>query len=196
MHNLRSSREVGARGKSGKIIGMIFILVLIIGGVWVWRTNVKNPWYCENGVWITDKETEVPQPTDMCPGSDGNVLGERVKPSKEMLDIDSKKIAEGIDIRVKEPYVNETISSPLKISGEAKNWYVNNAFDIMLLSSDGKTIATGRAEATGDIVDDGYVSFEAEIDFDPEGLVAGDLVFHKDEAAEIPGSFSFPVFFK
>jgi len=197
MQNMRGTQKVKPKRNIGKIIGVL-VLIIIIGGVWLWYKGTKNPWHCENGVWITDKETNISEPTEVCPGAEEQqiVSDERKKPEPELLEIDSKKNAEGINIRISSPYVNATIKSPLKITGEAKDWYIDDSFEIMLLDENGNTMATGIAKAVEDVEDNVYIKFEAELEFDAQEIEAGDLIFQKSAEAESPGSFSFPVFFK
>ena len=177
-----------------KIIGIIIVFLSILIGVWLWINN-KSDWYCENGVWVSDGDTEEPRPIGLCPGVGDGM--EREKPNQKYIEADSKKIIEGINIRIYEPHVNATVTSPLMISGEAKDWFVDDSFDARLLDEKGEVIASGEAHAVEDIVAGEYVKFELELSFDAEGLTAGgDIFLKKSDSAETPGSFSFPIFFK
>jgi hypothetical protein len=93
--------------------------------------------------------------------------------------------------------VNATINSPLEVTGEAKNWYFENAFDVLLINANGDVIAKNVARATDDVAEDAYVRFETELTFDVENDIdRGNIVFQKSEGMNEEGSFSFPVFFE
>ena len=198
-HNMRETRQGGVQKskKSIIIIGAVVVVVLVAAGVWMLRGG-EGKWVCKNSEWVMEGKTKEPKPEMACVGDvaqEGSK--ERVKPEQEMIDIDSKKVAEGIDIRVKTPHVNQTIESPLKITGEAKGWYTDKAFQIQLIDDKGSVIASGTAKASGDGED--YVPFEAEITFDRKDAKVGDLVFQKSNPTNDPakaGTFSFPVFFE
>lgn len=201
MHDMRNPRDahVGTKSKKTIIIVSVIIVVTIIAGVWLWRSNGGGgEWVCENSEWVMKGKTDEPKPDKEC---NGNVVHDgpkdRVKPDKEMLEIDSKKTAEGIDIRVSSPHVNQTITSPLKIAGEAKGWYTDNTFQVLLIDEKGVVIATGTAKTDG--AGEDYAPFTAEITFDAKDAKAGDLVFQKSNPTNDPakaGTFSYPVFFE
>jgi hypothetical protein len=198
MHNMRETRQVSVqKSKKPIIIGVVIVVVIVAAGLWMWR-DAEGKWVCKNSEWVMDGETKEPKPTTACIGDVAQEgPKERVKPDQEMIDIDSKKVAEGIDIRVKTPHVNQTIETPLKITGEAKGWYTDSAFQIQLIDDKGSVIASGTAKATGE--GDDYVPFEAEITFDRKEAKVGDLVFQKSNPTNDPakaGTFSFPVFFE
>ncbi|MFA5985721.1 MAG: Gmad2 immunoglobulin-like domain-containing protein [Parcubacteria group bacterium] len=184
MQNARNTRNVH-RGSSKKMMWLticIIGIIILVFIMWLWRGH-------GDGV-INDQTKDAKSQT-------GSM--ERVKPEKEMIELDSKKVAEGINIRVTSPHVNETIVSPLTITGEAKNWYFEASFPVKLVDEKGNVLSEGIAQAKGDWMVDDYVPFEVELKFDANGALGGDLVFQKSNPSGLPenaGSFSFPVFFK
>ena len=188
-----------------KVIIILVVLVLVaiaINGLLKKDDNKeKGKWVCEKGEWIMKGETKEPKPEKACEPEvpQEQASNERVKPEEEMIKADSQKVAEGINIRVELPHVNETITSPLKLKGEAKGWYAEATFPVKLIDANGNTLGEGTVEAKGDWQVDEYVSFEGEISFDTKGAKSGDLIFQKSNPSGAPenaGTFSFPVFFE
>jgi hypothetical protein len=158
-----------------KAAGAIAVLALVVLALWFWNDRHQNSLTKEG-----EKQTD----------------GTRPVPDKASIEADSKKVAEGINIRVMAPTVNATVSSPLKISGEAKGYYFEASFPVKLIDEKGNVLGQGEAKAKGDWMKDAYVPFEAELKFDAKGAKAGDLVFQKSNPSGKPenaGSFSFPV---
>jgi cytoskeletal protein RodZ len=185
MRDMRNARDVRSGLRSKKkmwfMIGIIGVVVLVFVALW-WLGR-------GNGV-MNEQAKDAKSQTESV---------KRVKPGKEMIDLDSKKVAEGINIRVTSPHVNETIASPLTITGEAKGWYFEASFPVKLVDEKGVVLSEGIAQAKGDWTVDDYVPFEAELKFDVNGSAGGDLVFQKSNPSGLPenaGSFSFPIFFE
>lgn len=89
-------------------------------------------------------------------------------------------------IRVSAPRMGEIITSPLKISGEARgNWYFEASFPLELLDAAGNQIAQGFATAEGEWMTEEFVPFEAVIIF-PSSVGNGTLVLHKDNPSGLP----------
>ncbi|EKE11790.1 MAG: hypothetical protein ACD_15C00026G0009 [uncultured bacterium] len=118
---------------------------------------------------------------------------------KNENNVNNQRVAEGINIRVSSPSVNEIVVSPMKISGEAKGWYFESSFIVKLLDDKGTVLAQGWAKSKGDGSKDVYMPFEAELEFDPKDSKNGNLVFEKSNPSGKPenaGSFSFAVLFE
>lgn len=181
---------------------VIFIIVLIIIGTavaFIWRGCVREgEWVCDNGEWIAKGKVHTPKPDHACVNSDGqDVPKERVKPAAEFIEIDSKRPVEGIDIRVTNPHVNSTITSPVTVSGEAKDWFVDGKILVQILDEKGNVLAQNDVAAKGE--GEEFTKFETTIEFDRKGAKAGDLVFQKINPSNDPAqarTFSFPVFFE
>lgn len=194
-HNSNRRNSAQSKKKNNIIIGGIIIVIIIVA-LWMWLSN-RGEWVCENNEWVMHGKTSAAMPDDVCISDDG-AQQVRQRPTDEMRAIDSQKVAEGIDIRVQSPHVNQTVYSPLTITGEAKGWYDGDVFFVQLINESGEVIGGALATASEDVVDDAYVPFTAEIIFDAQEVNGGDIVFQKQkssESAQSTGSFSFPVFF-
>jgi hypothetical protein len=198
MQTYQDPRQFHKKNNSRKVYVIAFIVIILCISGWVFYVVTKDPWYCKDGKWITDKVTDKPIPTDVCPQDTNQELADgNEKPDQKYIDIDSEKNAEGIDIHVFTPHVNATITSPLEVTGEAMNWYFENAFDVLLIDTNGDVIAKDIARATDDVVEDAYVRFETKLTFDVgNDIDRGNIVFQKSEGLNEEGSFSFPVFFE
>ncbi len=184
------------KGHKGVIISIILVIIIIVT-IWMWLGN-RGKWICENGEWIMQGKTDELRPTEACQGDEVQIVG-RQKPSEEMIKLDSEKIAEGINIRVKTPHVNATVISPIKITGEAKDWYVKDAFIVELIGKNGEVLGEGTAEALEEVGEDNYIAFEAEIKFKVKDAKSGDIIFYRSDptgGSKSVGTFSFPVFFE
>src|SRR5690348_5201289 len=71
-------------------------------------------------------------------------------------------------IRVTSLKANDTITSPLTVTGVARTWFLEGSFPVMLTDWDGKIIAQGIAQAQGEPgawMTDNFVPFSATITF-------------------------------
>ena len=102
-------------------------------------------------------------------------------------------------IRVERPLPNNGVSSPLRISGQARGyWYFEADFPVRLETYDGETLARGLAEAQGDWMTESFVPFRAELSFDAPDDERGYLVFERANPSGRPEnerSFRLPVLF-
>ena len=91
-------------------------------------------------------------------------------------------------IVIYEPKLNAVISSPLKITGQARGvWYFEASFPIELTDSTGKIIASGIAQAQDDWMTENFVPFTAELTFTkPLEGNAGTLILKKDNPSGDP----------
>ncbi len=103
------------------------------------------------------------------------------------------------DIRVFSPQVQETVTSPIVIRGEARGgWFFEADFPIALLDSRGQEVARVVARAQSDWMTENYVPFAAELVFPPltDGAVQAQLVFEKNNPSglsEHADSFVLPI---
>ncbi len=206
MTGMRDARDVkyvkkDKDGRLKKIIIFIIIFIIVLISVWFWY-NRQNEWVCKDGEWIAQGSPRDSKPEIACKrDGDSELVNEsRAMPDKEMVEIDSQKVAEGINIRVMSPTVNATIKSPLKITGEAKgSWFFEASFPVKIVDIGGSVLGEGVAQAQGDSMTDEYVPFKAEIKFDINGSTGGDIIFQKSNPSGLPenaGSFSFPILFE
>lgn len=93
-------------------------------------------------------------------------------------------------IRVSTPRPNQTISSPITITGQARgNWYFEASFPVVLTDGDGKIIAQGIAQAKSDWMTTEFVPFEATLIFTVDKNVynnKGSLILRKDNPSGLP----------
>lgn len=93
-------------------------------------------------------------------------------------------------IILNEPRPETMISSPLKISGEARGtWFFEASFPVVLVDWDGLIIAEGIATAQSDWMTEDYVPFEATLNFTkPNTGVSnrGALILKKDNPSGEP----------
>ncbi|GEM_PF-687409 len=93
-------------------------------------------------------------------------------------------------IRISTPRPNQTISSPLTITGEARgNWFFEASFPVVLTDWDGKIIAQGIAQAKSEWMTTDFVPFEATLTFTVDKNAysnKGSLILKKDNPSGLP----------
>ncbi len=160
-----------------------------------------------------DKSTGNPKSMDEC----DPMAGDRVERTgslnpessfivKEMLRSaalsteEQKKTGISGFIRVEQPLPNEDIQSPLTIKGQARGyWYFEGSFPVTLMDKDGKTLATGIAEARGKWMTEDFVPFQLTLEYDSPGDERGHLIFQKANPSGMPENdreFRLPVIFQ
>ncbi len=104
------------------------------------------------------------------------------------------------DIVLSSPLPNETVISPLIVSGTARGtWYFEASFPVRLLDGNGNEIAVEPAQAQGDWMTEDYVPFSVVLEFDQPSTPNGTLVLQKDNPSGLPEydqSLSIPVLFQ
>ncbi|OHA92012.1 MAG: hypothetical protein A2944_01785 [Candidatus Zambryskibacteria bacterium RIFCSPLOWO2_01_FULL_52_12] len=84
-------------------------------------------------------------------------------------------------VRVNSPSRNESISSPITVTGEARgNWYFEASFPIKVIDADGKILGQHYAQAQGDWMTTDFVPFTSTITFSPGTASTGFIVLEKD----------------
>ena len=93
-------------------------------------------------------------------------------------------------IRLDSPRPNDTVESPLSITGEARGyWFFEASFPVVLTNWDGLIIAEGFATAQDEWMTTEFVPFEATLTFtvDPEVYSnRGTLILQKDNPSGLP----------
>lgn len=105
-------------------------------------------------------------------------------------------------IHLTTPRPNQTITSPLVVTGEARgSWFFEASFPVVLVDWDGRIIAQGIAQAKGDWMTTDFVPFEAMLTFTVDKNVysrRGSIILRKDnpsglsehdDALEVPVMF-------
>lgn len=104
-------------------------------------------------------------------------------------------------IKLQTPQPNQSVTSPLKIAGEARGgWFFEGSFPVLLVNWDGLIIAQGFATAQGEWMTEDFVSFTAELEFDKPFLYNnGALILKKDNPSGLPehdDALEIPIFFE
>ena len=104
-------------------------------------------------------------------------------------------------ILVDSPLPGAVISSPLKITGQARGmWFFEGDFPVSLVNPDGTALSQGFCTAKGDWMTEAFVPFEGLVTFTQDSTVdRGMLVFKKDNPTgnpEFDDAIEIPVFFK
>ena len=93
-------------------------------------------------------------------------------------------------IRISTPRPNQTISSPLTITGEARgSWYFEASFPVVLTDWDGRIISQGMAQAKSGWMTTDFVPFEAALTFTVDKNAysnKGSLILRKDNPSGLP----------
>lgn len=92
-------------------------------------------------------------------------------------------------IILESPRVENTVSSPLVVRGEARGtWFFEATFPVILTDWDGRIIAETYATAQDEWMTEAYVPFEATIEFDVDTSVSnrGSLILQKANPSDLP----------
>jgi hypothetical protein len=102
-------------------------------------------------------------------------------------------------IRISSPRPNETVLSPLKITGEARGfWFNEGEFPVKIYDENGKQLGVGSAHNKSDWMTDDFVPFEATITYTLPDTEKGTLILEKDNPSDIKAnddSLKVPVVF-
>lgn len=108
-------------------------------------------------------------------------------PSPIVTESKQPPVIKETDIIVDQPKANETVSSPLLLSGRAHGtWYFEASFPIQLLDANGTELAVAIAQAQGDWMTTDYVPFSATINLTTKYQGPATLVFKKDNPSGLP----------
>jgi len=90
-------------------------------------------------------------------------------------------------IKVTSPLTNAVVTSPLKVTGEARgNWYFEASFPVRVYDAKDKELGVIPAQAKGEWMTTEYVPFEATINFQTPTTETGTVVFQKDNPSGMP----------
>ena len=76
--------------------------------------------------------------------------------------------------------INQLVTSPLTITGEAAGWYFEASFPVELVDANGKRLAAGPAQAQGDWMTSAFVPFKATLAFATPTTATGTLILRND----------------
>ncbi|NUM25511.1 MAG: hypothetical protein HUU49_02680 [Candidatus Buchananbacteria bacterium] len=90
-------------------------------------------------------------------------------------------------IRASSPRPNDLITSPVKISGDARGtWFFEASFPIVLLDGNGDVVVQHFAQAKTDWMTENFVAFESEVVFTKPTTKNGLLILKKDNPSGLP----------
>lgn len=102
---------------------------------------------------------------------------------------ESRKFSDDMVV-IDQPLIDETIRSPLKVTGKARGtWFFEASFPVILTDWDGRIIAQAPAAAVGDWMTTDWVPFEAALIFENPAAVTsprGALILRKDNPSGLP----------
>ncbi len=142
--------------------------IVIAGASYLAWLNLKGP-----------EQTFCTQEAKLC--SDGSYVG-RSGPMCEFAACPKEDL-----IVVESPKANETISSPLVITGRARgNWYFEASFPVRLYDALDRELAVAIATAKTDWMTTEFVEFQAVMNFPKPTTATGYLIFQKDNPSGLP----------
>jgi flagellar basal body-associated protein FliL len=166
-----------------KIILVAVLVVLFFAAARL--ISPEDTWLCQNGQWVKHGNPAAQMPATGC-GQTTSTNQTSAKPEALVVDF---------------PRPNDEITSPLKITGQARGgWFFEASFPVVLTNWDGLIIAQGAAKATGDWMTQNFVPFEATLEFTkPNYKNNGFLILKKDNPSGLPqndASYEIPIVFK
>lgn len=197
MHNWKHSLLIA--------VGAI-ALVAVISVVAIKLTTTEDSWICRNGEWVKHGNPLGAIPDEICGplNENGSITSfdDCVAAGYPVLesyppqcrangqtftpDIGNEREKANL-IRISSPRPNETVDSPLVVTGEARGgWYFEADFPVRLYDEAGQLLATAIAQAQSDWMTDEFVPFRAEISFTPPTSSKGVLVLEKDNPSGLP----------
>ncbi len=177
---------------------IIIVLVLILGGGLIWYLSTQTP---SETILPTEEVTSFEECLAagytvmesyprQCQTPDGETFTEDVGTELEKFDL----------IRVSNPRPNQTIESPLLISGEARGfWFFEADFPIKLFDDSGFLLGVTPARALDEWMTEDFVEFSATLSFTVPSTPGGKLVLEKDNPSGLPehaDELVIPVYFK
>lgn len=152
---------------------IFFVIVFSLSAlIFFWRLTIsgENKWACVDGEWVKYGNPKETEPTEDC--------GNGQAPTST---------SENKDIRVFTPKPGDIISSPLRITGEARGvWFFEASFPVSLLDGNGRIIAQMPAQAQSDWMTAEFVPFSADLRFSLPETKTGTLIFEKDNPSGLP----------
>ncbi len=126
-----------------------------------------------------------------CKTTDGRVYAEEIAINPTYKN-SSKDL-----ITVENPYPGAVTGKNFTVTGSARGtWYFEASFPIEVLDKNGKTIATGIAQAQGEWMTQNFVPFKSDIKIPASYTGPATLVLKKDNPSGMPendASISFPI---
>lgn len=179
---------------------MIAIFLIALAGLLSIRFLLggdEDNWLCQNNQWVKHGQPSAEKPLEGCGKKTEPVIGGQ-KDEHGCLGpagyswCESKQIClrpweETCQIVLENLKSNDTILSPLEISGQAPGaWFFEGSFPIELQDENGLAVANGFASAQGEWMTAGMVSFNSRIEFASTSIENGRIIFKKDNPSGLP----------
>ncbi|MFA5991504.1 MAG: Gmad2 immunoglobulin-like domain-containing protein [Candidatus Doudnabacteria bacterium] len=149
----------------------IFIGIILLTALGLRFFSGEDNWVCQNGQWVAHGKPAAEKPQEGC--------GVQIAPPAQTIQTENVR---NLNIQP-----NQEIFSPLIITGEARKWYFEGSFPVMLVNWDGLIIAQGTAQAEGDWMTENFVPFKATLIFTkPDYKDNGSLILKKDNPSGLP----------
>ncbi len=112
-----------------------------------------------------------------CSTPDGRTFVENIGNELEKADL----------IRIASPRPNDTVQSPIRITGKARGfWFFEASFPAKIYDANGKELGTAIVAATEDWMTEEFVPFEAMMEFKAPTTATGTLILQKDNPSGLP----------
>ena len=96
---------------------------------------------------------------------------------------------ESVEIKVESPLSGQKITSPLRVTGEARgSWFYEGIFAAVLQDGNRKSVGVGIMKAEGDWMTENFVKFSGEIPYSGQGTEKGTLLLRNDNPSGQPAN--------
>jgi len=156
--------------KATLIIGILVMIAAAAAVLLVLRGD-EDTWLCQNGQWVKHGNPSASMPTAGCNISNSTTPTPSSTPSPSQVS----------EIIVSSPQPNQTVSSPMNISGQARgSWFFEAVFPVKLLDKQGNVLASGQARAQGNWMTEDFVPFAVQLTYSLSATSSGVLIFSND----------------
>lgn len=153
------------------IIGILILAAAVVAAALFLRGD-EDTWLCQNGQWVKHGNPSAPMPVSGCGTA---------------MPTPTPSPTQAGELIVNFPQPNQTVTSPIKISGSARgSWYFEAVFPVRLLDSKGNELGRVQAQAQGDWTTNDFVPFTAELSYSLSATSTGSLVFNNDNPSGLP----------
>lgn len=160
--------------KKNLIFIVVIVIIILSATVLFFLRGDENTWLCDQGQWVKHGQPLVPKPEEDC-----LIVSKTPDENKPTL--------EESPVIITSPLANESIASPLIITGRAlSTWFFEASFPIQLVDADGQIVAASIATAKDDWMTTNYVDFTAELTFSEPETTTGQLIFRRDNPSGLP----------
>lgn len=187
------------------LIGIGVLIVLVIAWFGIKDLGAQNEWVCSDGEWIKKGNPSAEKPTTGCgQQAEINDFASCVEAGNEILKTnplscktpEGKVFIESISgqnlsdlIKVTSPQPNQSVSSPLSVTGQARGtWFFEASFPVRLIDGNGNTLVQTAAQAQGEWMTENFVPFSTVLNFNQPRTSTGTLVLEKDNPSGLPAN--------